>query len=74
MASTAWSQRLSGVKRPILKARTSQSAAARTSAAAAASTGCSAEAGMPLGITSGLTPNDRIRCFMYRLTVVIAAT
>ena len=30
--------------------------------------------GMPLGITSGLTPTSHMMCFMYRETVVIVAT
>ena len=48
--------------------------APRIARAAAPSTGVSALSGMPLGITTGLTPYGHMRCFMYLLTVVIEAT
>ena len=74
IAATAWFQRLSGLKRPILKVRHGVPAAARIARAAGTSTGASALSGMPLGMTTGLTPYGHIRCFMYLLTVVIEAT
>ena len=49
-------------------------ALARIARAADASTGASALSGIPLGITTGLTPYGHMRCFMYLLTVVIDAT
>ena len=73
-AATACVQRLSGLKRPILNARHGVPAAALIAFAADMSTGASAPSGIPLGMTTGLTLNGHIRCFMYLLTVVIAAT
>ena len=53
IAATAWFQRLSGLKRPILNARHGDPAAAWIARAAVPSTGASALSGMPLGITTG---------------------
>ena len=74
MAAIACVQRLSGLKRPILNARHGVPAAARIAFAADMSTGASAPSGIPLGMTTGFTSYGHIRCFMYLLTVVIAAT
>ena len=64
IASIACIQRLSGVKRPILKARQGVPAACRIAAAARGSGRTSALSGMPLGITTGLTPQPSMSCFM----------
>jgi len=73
-AAIAWCQRLSGLKRPILKRNTGAFTAARAARTCAWLTRAIIEPGMPLGTTMGLTPQRHMMCFMYRLTVIRVQT
>ena len=63
-ASTAMFQRLSGLKRPILKTSSRPGKAARSRATCSGSASRIRSPGMPLGMTSGLTPLSHMTCFM----------